>query len=242
MREYTIKKVVHKVYESLEEVPSTIVYLQDWRLGEIGDWVLADDGAIIQILRSGELARPRNIEKILKYIGTCTGTYIAKPEYTMDTDRRENIYTVSGKLSSENTLKNRKDVTPREAMFAQFVAMGMDKVDAYLRSYKTDDKSYAKMQANILVKTERIRTALKEELKPLLAKLNINEEFVLSGIKEIAELGDKDSDKLKALLELSDVLEMKESKKEITAIGGAVFKGFLPEQTEIISDRPKLKE
>jgi len=211
-------------------------------LGDIGDWILADDGGVMQVLRSGELARPRNIVKSLKYIGTCTGTFIVRDDYIIDTDKRENIYTVSGKRSPMNTLKEREKMTPREAMFAQFVAMGMDKVDAYLRSYETDDKTYAKMQANILVRTERIKTALKEELKPLLKKLQIDEEFVLAGIKEIAALGDKDSDKLKALLELSDVLEMKEKKKEITAIGGAVFKGFLPEHTEVLAEKHKLKE
>ena len=242
MREYTVKGISHKVYDSADEVPADITYLQDWRLGDIGDWILADDGGVMQVLRSGELARPRNIVKSLKYIGTCTGTFIVRDDYIIDTDKRENIYTVSGKRSPMNTLKEREKMTPREAMFAQFVAMGMDKVDAYLRSYETDDKTYAKMQANILVRTERIKTALKEELKPLLKKLQIDEEFVLAGIKEIAALGDKDSDKLKALLELSDVLEMKEKKKEITAIGGAVFKGFLPEHTEVLAEKPKLKE
>jgi len=242
MREYTVNGISHKVYDSVDEVPVDVTYLHDWRVGDIGDWVLADDGGVIQILRSGQLARPRNIVKSLKYIGTCTGTFIVRDDYLIDTDRRENIYTVSGKRSPLNTLKERENITPREAMFAQFVAMGMDKVEAYLRSYETDDKTYAKMQANILVRTERIKTALKEELKPLLKKLKIDEEFVLSGIKDIAALGDKDSDKLKALLELSDVLEMKEKKKEITAIGGAVFKGFLPEQTEVVTEKPKLKE
>lgn len=242
MREYTIKGRTHKVYESVDEVPADITYNHDWRLSDIGDWVLTDDGGVIQILRSGELARPRNIVKSLKYLGTCTGTFIIRDNYTMDTDRRENIYTVSGKRSSVDTLKDRENVTPREALFAQFIAMGMDKVDAYLRSYDTDDKSYAKMQANILVRTERIKAALKEELKPILKKLKINEEFVLSGIKEIAALGDKDSDKLKALLELSDVLDMKEKKREITTIGAAVFKGFLPEEAEIVNDRLNLKE
>ena len=242
MRDYTVKGIAHIVYDSVDEVPADIAYLHDWKLGDIGDWILADDGGVIQILRSGQLARPRNIIKSLKYIGTCTGTFIVRDDYLMDTDRRENIYTVSGKRSPVDTLKDRENITPREAMFTQFIAMGMDKVDAYLRSYSTDDKTYAKMQANILVRTERIKTALKEELKPLLKKLQIDEEFVLSGIKDIAALGVKDSDKLKALLELSEVLEMKEKKREITAIGGAVFKGFLPEQTEIVTENPKLKE
>ena len=242
MREYIVKGISHKVFDSIDEVPSNITYLKDWRKGDIGDWVLTDDKAVIQILRSGQLSRPRNKIKYLKYIGTCVGTFLAKPEYEMDTEKRDNIYTIAGTKLPAEILKSRDKLTSRESLFAQFVAMGLNNVDAYLRAYKTEDESYAKMQANILIKTERIRTALKEELKPLLKKLNIDEEFVLSGIKQIAELGDKDSDKLKALLELSDVLEMKESKREITALGGAVFKGFLPEDTEVVSTRPELEE
>lgn len=242
MTEYIVKGKTHRVYDFADEVPENISYLHDWRLGNIGDWVLADDGGVIQILRSGSLSRPRNIIKSLKYIGTCTGTFIVREDYSMDVEKKANIYTVSGKRSPVDTLKDRKNMTPREVMFTQYIAMGMDKVEAYLRSYDTEDKTYAKMQANILVRTERIKTALKEELKPLLKKLQIDEELVLTGIREIATLGDKDSDKLKALLELSDVLEMKETKKEITAIGATVFKGFLPEHTEIVTEKIKLEK
>ena len=55
MRTYTIKKIEHHVYEDLSELPSDLVYLKDWRKAEIGDWVLADDGCIIQILRKNEM-------------------------------------------------------------------------------------------------------------------------------------------------------------------------------------------
>ena len=81
---------------------------------------------------------------------------------------------------------------------------------------------------------------MKEELKPVLKELNINDSVVLKNIRDIALAGEKDSDRLKALFELADILEIKEVKKEITAIGGAVFKGFLPEQTEVLEERKEL--
>ena len=43
MREYTVKDRTHKVYDSKDEVPNNIEYLDDWRDGDIGDWVLTDD-------------------------------------------------------------------------------------------------------------------------------------------------------------------------------------------------------
>ena len=83
---------------------------------------------------------------------------------------------------------------------------------------------------------------MKEELRPVLAKLGINDTMVLQGIKDVALSGEKDADKLKALFELASILELKETRKEITAISGAVFKGFLPENTEVLEDRKQLLE
>ena len=116
----------------------------------------------------------------------------------------------------------------------------MERTEAYLRAFDTKNKTHAHAQAGLLLKQERVRTVMKEELRPVLAKLGINDTMVLQGIKEVAISGTKDSDKLKALFELADILEIKETKKEITAIGGAVFKGFLPADTTVLDDRKQL--
>ena len=47
MREYTVKGKQHKVYEA-DEVPIDISPISDWTQAEIGDWVVADDGGVIQ--------------------------------------------------------------------------------------------------------------------------------------------------------------------------------------------------
>ena len=241
MRTYVVKRKDHVVYDSIEEFPDTMHYLKDWKEGDLGDWVLADDGCIIQILRVGTFAKPKGKIRTLKYVGTCTGTFLCREGYSMDCDRRESIYTLSGKNPSTH-VNERAEVTQREQLFAQFVSQGLDKTEAYLRAYKTDKKGYAKLQAGVLLKQERVRTAMKESLKPVLDQLGINDNFVLTGIKQVAQDGEKDADRLRALFELADILEMKESKKEITAIGAAMFKGFLPENTEIIEERKKMIE
>ena len=229
------------MYESEDELPDGTEFLDNWREGDIGDWVLTDDGCIIQILRTGMFARPTKKVKALKYVGTCTGTFICKDAYKMDCDKRENIYNISGKSPYTQTIE-RKEVTCKERIFASFIAEGMERTEAYLRAFETKSKHYAQAQAGLLLKQERVRTVMKEALKPVLAKLGINDTMVLSGIKDVAVSGEKDSDKLKALFELADILEIKETKKEITAIGGAVFKGFLPEDTTMLDDRKQLLE
>ena len=241
MRTHTVKDRNHTVYDSLDEVPQHIQLIDNWRKGDIGDWVQSDDGCIIQILRTGYFSRPTKKIKALKYVGTCTGTFICKDSYTMDCDKRENIYNISGKSPYTQTIE-RKEVTHRERVFAQFITQGMERTEAYLRAFETQSKHHAHVQAGLLLKQERVRTVMKEELKPVLAKLGINDTLVLQGIKDVAVSGEKDSDKLKALFELADILELKETKREITAIGGAVFKGFLPEDTGRLEERKQLLE
>ena len=213
MRDYTIKDRKHFVYDSIDEVPQGIDYKADWRNATVGDWVLADDGCIIQILRSGHLKRPYR-KKDVNYVGTCKSPY--------------------------TSVKSRENLTPKEELFCQFVAQGMKATDAYLQAFDAKSKDYAHASAGLLLKQERIKTAMKESIKPVLQKLGIDDTLVLAGIRDVAVNGEKDSDKLKALFELADILEIKETKKEITAIGGAVFKGFLPQDTETIEERKDL--
>ena len=80
--------------------------------------------------------------------------------------------------------------------------------EAYINAFKTDNGKYAETRAMLLVKTERVKKEMKKRLEPILAKLEIDDELVLSGIKQIAISAEKDSDRLKALTELSEVLEI----------------------------------
>ena len=50
MRSYKVNKVNCYVYSSAE-VPEEVNYKEDWRDGNVGDWVKTDDGHVIQVLR-----------------------------------------------------------------------------------------------------------------------------------------------------------------------------------------------
>ena len=235
MRTYIVNKQEHHVYEDLSELPSDLVYLKDWRKAEIGDWVLANDGCIVQILRKSRMKTKKGRIKIVSFFGTCTGTFSERSKY-MDTERREDIYSISGKIN-----KNRKELTKNEILFSAALARGVSPEDAYLKVYRTNNRKYAKLQAGILVKSERIRKAMKEELKPVMKSLGISPELVLAGIRDIALNEEaKHSDKLKALFELGEILELKETNK-VTEVTGALFQGFQPQQLEK-AERPQLKE
>ena len=103
----------------------------------------------------------------------------------------------------------------------------------------TNNIRYAKEKSTDLVKTERIRTAMKEELKPVLEELGVNETYILKGIKSEAETADKSDTRLKALFKLSDIMDLEDkSQTKVTQISGAVFKGFDGTKLEEVQ-RPK---
>ena len=227
MRHYKVNKIQHTVFDSEDEVPSDIRYLKGWRGSSISDWVLSDDGCVIQILRKGTMLKPKGKVRQVDYVGTCTGTFVVSDTVKMDTSRRINIYSIGGNIERN------------EELFVQYLSGGMDPRKAYLKAFPTNNPSYAGMRAGQLVKTNRIRSRMKEELKPFLEKLDLDEEYVLSNIKEVIDSTDKDDTKLKALFKLADIMDMEDKNRtQVTSVTGALFQGFTPEALEEV-ERPK---
>ena len=239
MRHYKVNKIEHTVFESENEVPREIEYLEDWRDGHQSDWVLSDDGCIIQILREGTMLKPKGKIRSVRYLGTCTGTFLVSDKVKMDTSRRINIYSLGGNIERDKRIEDRANLSSREEIFVQYMASGMDARMAYLRAFPTNDPHYAGLRAGQLVKTTRVKTAMKEELKPICEELDIDERMVLKGIKDEAKTAEKADTRLKALFKLSDILDLEDKNKtSITQISGAVFQGFDKKQLEEVK-RPK---
>jgi hypothetical protein len=236
MRRYRVKDIKHIVYDSKEEVPPKITIIKDWRKANIGDWVLADDECIIQILRKGSMLR-KNGEQF--YIGTCTGTFPVSDKIKMDTSKRVNIYSFSGNATPEEVVENRREMTANEQLFVQYVAQGLSPEDAYVKAFPTNNKRYARMKAVNLIKTERIKTAVKEELKPILEELDIDEKFILENIKIVAQTSEKDDTRLKALFKLSDIMDLEDKNAaKVQQVTGIAFQGLTNDMIEA-AERPK---
>ena len=236
MRYYKVNKFKYVVYDSLDEVPSHINVIQNWREGEIGDWVLTDDECIIQILRKGTMNR-KNGEQT--YVGTCTGTFPVSDKSTMDADKRINIYSFSGNATPEQVVTNRKAMTANEELFAAYISQGISPEDAYVKAFPTNNKRYARMKAVNLIKTERVKTAVKEELKPVLQELDIDERMVLDGIRVEAQTAEKADTRLKALFKLSDILDLEDKNAaKVQQVTGIAFQGLTDDMIDA-AERPK---
>ena len=239
MRTYKINKIEHTVFENADEVPGNIDYLYNWRHGHIGDWVLSDDECIIQILREGTMLKSKGKNREQRYLGTCTGTFIVSDKTKMDTSKRVHIYSIGGHVDREQQIEDRENLSSREHTFVQYLASGMDARKAYLKAFPTNDPHYAGLRAGQLVKTTRIKTAMKEELKPILEELGINENSILININTIAMASEKDETRLKALFKLSDIMDLEDKNKtQVTQLTGAVFQGFSKEKIAE-AERPK---
>ena len=164
MSTYKISNTYHKVFDDKEELPSGVDVIPEWRDAKIGDWVEADDGCYIQILRRGKMQATWGKNRIRHYIGTCTGTFMCNKNTKMDTSKRENVWTISGK-NTEKLIFDRKTLTKKEVIFVQFIARGISLQEAYLRAFDTNNSRYALEQSAKLMKTERVVKAMKEELK-----------------------------------------------------------------------------
>ena len=236
MRYYRVNKCKHTVYDSIKEIPPHIKPLKDWRKANIGDWVIADDFSIIQVLRKGTMLR-HNGER--GYIGTCTGTFINLKTTIMDTDKRNNIYSFGGHSTPEQVVANRRKMTANEELFVAYISQGLSPEDAYVKAFPTNNKRYARMKAVNLFKTERVKTAVKEELKPILEELEIDEKMVLENIKIVAQTAEKDDTKLKALFKLSDILDLEDKNTaKIQQITGVQFQGLTNDMIDT-AQRPK---
>ena len=239
MRHYTVNKAQHTVFDSEDEVPTDIHYLREWRKCALSDWVLADDGCVIQVLRKGFMVKPKGKVRRVEYVGTCTGTFIVSSKTKMDTSRRTNIYSIGGDVERNQRLDEREALSTREEVFVQYLAGGMDARKAYLKAFPTNNPHYAGIRAGQLIKTARVRSAMKEELKPYMEALGLDENYVLSNIKEVIDSCDKDDTKLKALFKLADILDMEDKNKtQVTTVTGAMFQGFSQEKLEA-AERPK---
>ena len=211
MKTYKVKNTKHVVYKTTE-VPRDIEYRKDWKNAHIGDWVKTDDGHVVQILRKDNFT-----------VGTCTGTYSYTDDSRMDSVRKKDIYSVSGE-NWYTRLKNRKEPTKREVVFAKRIQRGGEPAEIYAEIFKTTNKKNAKEKAALLIKSERIQKIMNEDLKDVFANKGVDLDYLIGSAKDVVDGAKNDSDRLKALNMLWDAFGVVKQQK-VTEIAG-VFQGF----------------
>ena len=229
MRVYTVKGQDHKVYDLKSELPDKIVINPDWKKSRVGDWVRADDDAYIQVLKRKKIGKTDVVQ-------TCIGTYSVTGK--MDTSERKNRQSLNGKTSYD-TLRDRKNPTDKEKLFARRIVLGQKAVDAYMDIYNAKSKDYAKKRAAILLKTQRMDVLMDQKKEDVMGKLEIDLYYLLSKAKNEVDNSKNGSDRISALKMLWDAWGVVE-KQKVTEITG-IFQGFDKKHLEE-AKRPELAE
>jgi hypothetical protein len=234
-----IKYIKHYLYDSVVEFgiyhPDVLI-TDDWKLGEEKDWVLTDDGYVCQILKRGKLYE-KALDCYNDYIRTVCGTFVvqkANVKMLGENGIAENIYAFSGNFKSKNTYQKLNKLNNKEFLFARYVAEGKDATEAFRMVYpKASKESYIQQRTGSLLNKESIRKMVKEEIKKILSEEGVTPEWIIGKYRDIIDIGDRDSDKLRSLEALSKISGLFDTEKRQEQL--TVWQGFSPEQLEAIN-------
>ena len=240
-----IKGIKHYLYETIEEFNvfcPDIKVVASWRNGLEGEWAYTDDMFICQILKRSRLPHP-GYKKPRTLIRTVCGSFIVEQKTHQilgDNGIAENIYAFSGNYSSIYDRQTNRKLNNREFLFAKYVAIGENKISAFKKAYpKAKDKNYIKHKSSSLLKKEEIRTMVTEEKKKILEEVGATPKFVIERLMTIADVSDRDSDRLNALRDLAKMLNLFDTEKKKEQL--TVWAGFSDEQMEALKSGQKAK-
>ena len=241
MQYKTIRGKKHYVYESMDEYKMEVgdsIYVKYWKDAKEGDWVEADDGGVVQLLKVGGITHPndrKNYKHSKGWCRTIVGTFLINEKTKMDTDfdSHKNRYTFSKTIGKKSNIKTRKNPTKKEKLFTTSVVAGHGPVKAYMDAFNEDNDKTAKKRAVVLLKQERIVKEIEKGVMDVAKENGLDHEYVLRKLKNLADFSEDDNIILQSTKEIGKIIGttgMTMKQKEVGVIG--MFQGFSPEQLE----------
>ena len=233
-----IKGIDNYIYDNIKEFqalkPDT-PYVEIWRQANEGDWVKTDDGYFCQILKKGNVGATQ-------YVRTILGMFSIKNEKVEMLGEEgivENIYSFSGNYKAIQDYK-KNDLSAKETLFARYIASGVDAIESFRKVYPNAKKeSYIKDKTQRLLKKESVQKMIKDEIKEVLAEEGVTPEWIVAKYRDIVDLSERDTDKLRsldALSKISGLFDTEQKKEQLT-----VWAGFSPEQLEALNSGGETK-
>ena len=252
MEHSTIKGKTHYVFKDEDEYREFFngeaVEIKDWKEGKEGDWVKADDGGVVQLVKvSNNINHPgdsKNYKVATGWCRTVVGTFLKTKNAVMDTDFKQhpNRYTFSKKIKdTRKRVKERTNVTKNEKVFSVNVATGMGAVKSYMEAYNEIDTDKAKKKALILLKQDRVMKEIDRNVNEVAKALGIDHEYILTKLKHLAHFCDDSNIILQSTKELGKIIGTASNtinQSQVGVIG--MFEGFTDDQLKI-ADRKLIK-
>tara|TARA_B100000519_G_C14144100_1_gene391268 strand:+ start:66 stop:647 length:582 start_codon:yes stop_codon:yes gene_type:complete len=149
----------------------------------------------------------------------------------------ENIYTFSRTYKAFKQYQ-KDGLKPKEFVFARYVAEGMNISKAYAKVFKKSKSSeYIANSAKQLMKKDEVKKMVKEEIRRVLEEEDVSANWIVGRYKDIADLAEKDSDKLRSLDSLSKISGLFDTETKQEQL--TVWSGFTDEQMEALKDGGK---
>jgi len=248
-----IKGVKHLVFVNIDEFNEHFnnkeKAISDWRNANQGEWVIADDGGVVQLLRKSSIKHPqdrKNYKYVKHYVRTVVGTFLCLSQTYMDTDftQHKNRYTFSKTLKNPNSNRyTRKNTTKRERIFSTNIAVGMGAVKSYIDAFSETNSYKAEKKAAILLRQERIMKEVEKSVVDVAKTMGVDHKFVLDTLKTLVDNSQEDNIVLNAVKELGKAIGtiggITVKQRETGIIG--LFQGFHPDQLED-ARRPGIEE
>ena len=254
------KEHSHNIFDDVEEFimfydgkPPPL--LEDWKLGQKGDWVLADDGKICEVIfRKDELPHPGDVGKYKYhkgYLRTIVMSAIINDSPSSklhcDPTKHKSRYRFGNPKSYDQRSKiiARKNITKNERIFIfnllhRRMTLEESYRDAYKKHIKSTGGSRILERALLLVKQERILAEIKKEVADAASKLGISHETVLGRIQQFADSDAVDPrvslDAAKTLGKAIQTFEPKEIKQQITGGYGMAIEQIDEGDIKMIED------
>jgi len=244
------KGKIHCVYESVEEFrshnPDTSL-ADSWREAKEGEWVEADDGGVVQILKRGELPHPhdrKNYSLSTGWVRTIVGTFPCNAGGYMDTDfdQHPQPYTFSRRSAKEQARhqKERKNLSKAEHIFVTSIMAGKTLQQSYEEAWgPTVDW---RERAIARLKQERIVKMLNKNVEEIAEKIGLDYEYIMKKLMLLAENSENDNVILGSLKELKEWLPDTKL-KQVTSGQLRVFQPFSDKEIlEIEAERVEALE
>ena len=109
-----------------------------------------------------------------------------------------------------------------------------------MKAFPSNNKKYSERESKLLLKTERMRSLIREEIDKHLSEAEITPKYLLEEMRDIIDKKESsDRDKISAVTTLMKISGMMDTEKKSESL--TVFQGFTKEQLNAIQE-PKNKK
>ena len=219
------RKEFEKFFIDIDDPIPKLLYWKDATVQQ-WDWVLADDGGITQVLKRIDVANGIIIKTPVglflnprkKYIENIDNKERLKlPPFFMDTDLslHHDKETLDGlarvPINARRYQAMEKKLSYDEMRFIYLVSRGMAELDAVKRVFP--ELANHKQKVYSLRNKPLVRKELLLEIRKVVEKLGIKDDYVYEKLKDVIENTEDDSVKYKAIVKLGEQIGAMRSEK-----------------------------